>query len=435
MKNKKVIRNIFIKSLSLAIIFPFVMLLLYDLPPIPPLAEAIFDSALLIMLIAPMCYFFLARPLILHINERKLAEEKLKNAHDNLENHVKERTSELEQKITEQNKSEEKISHMAYHDQLTGLPNRRLLIDRLNQVIARGDRQNKLAALLFLDIDHFKFIYDTLGHVKGDEVLKDVAKRLKKCIRKSDTIARHGGDEFTILVQDLDKVEDVTNVIEQIFASFEAPFITEEQNFFLTVSMGVSIYPSDGEDAEILLKSADIALYNAKDEGRNTYQLFSSSMKESAIKRISIENKLRGAIEKEEFVLHFQPQVNFKTNEVVGVEALLRWQDSESGLITPGEFIPLEDTGLIIPIGEWVLRTACEQNKLWQENGLKPVNMSVKVFTRQFMQKDFIKKVDGILRETKLNPKYLELELTESILIEDVESTLKILHDLKNLGA
>ena len=295
--------------------------------------------------------------------------------------------------------------------------------------------KKKLAALLFLDLDHFKFINDTLGHVKGDEVLKDVLKRLKKCIRKSDTIARHGGDEFTILVQDLDKVEDVTNVIEEIFASFEAPFITEEQNFFLTVSMGVSIYPSDGEDAEILLKSADIALYNAKkDEGRNTYQLFTSSMNESAVKRISIENKLRGAIEKEEFVLHFQPQVNFKTNEVVGVEALLRWQDSESGLINPGEFIPLEDTGLIIPIGEWVLRTACEQNKLWQENGLKPVNMSVKVSMRQFMQKDFVKIVDGILRETKLNPKYLELELTESILIEDVESTLKILHDLKDLG-
>jgi diguanylate cyclase (GGDEF)-like protein/PAS domain S-box-containing protein len=337
--------------------------------------------------------------------------------------------------ITERKRSEEKIEHMAYHDQLTGLPNRSLLLDRVNQVLDREGRQRKLAAILFFDLDRFKYINDSLGHAAGDELLKAVADRLKKCIRKSDTIARHGGDEFTILIQDLSKIEYITNVIEDIFAAFEAPFNLDRQEFYITISMGVSIYPNDGKDAEALLKNADIAMYRAKEEGRNTYQFFTSAMHESATARLNLEHKLRKAIEKEEFLLHYQPQVDITTGEVVGMEALLRWQDPKEGLIPPGDFIPLaEDTGLIVPIGDWVLHTACTQNKMWQERGLKPVTMSVNVSMRQFKQKDFVDTVKRTLKETNLNPGYLELELTESLLMDDIESVIKKLHELKALG-
>ena len=337
--------------------------------------------------------------------------------------------------ITERKRAEEKIEHMAYHDQLTGLPNRGLLIDRINQVLDRGGRQSKLAVILFLDLDRFKYVNDSLGHAAGDALLKAVAERLKKSTRKADTVARHGGDEFTILIQDLSKVEYITNVIEKIFAAFEAPFNLKGQKFFITISMGVSIYPNDGENAEVLLKNADIAMYRAKEEGRNTYQFFTNSMQESATARLNLEYKLRKAIEKEEFVLHYQPQVDTTTGDVIGMEALLRWQDPEKGLIPPGEFIPLaEDTGLIVPIGDWVLHTACTQNKMWQERGLKPVTMSVNVSMRQFKQKDFVSIVRRTLKETNLNPRYLELELTESLLMDDIESVIKKLHELKALG-
>ena len=337
--------------------------------------------------------------------------------------------------ITERKQAEEKIEHMAYHDQLTGLPNRILLTDRINQVLARGRRQSNLAVILFLDLDRFKFINDSLGHDAGDKLLKAVAERLKKSTRKSDTLARHGGDEFTILIQDLSKIEYITNLIERVFTAFEAPFNLEGRKFFITISMGVSIYPNDGEDAEALLKNADIAMYRAKEEGKNSYQLFTNAMHENTTARLNLEYKLRKAIEKEEFVLHYQPQVDITTGEVIGMEALLRWQDPKEGLIPPGNFIPLaEDTGLIVPIGEWVLRTACIQNKMWQERGFKPVTMSVNVSMRQFKQKDFVDIVKVTLKETNLNPQYLELELTETILMDDVESVIKKLHELKALG-
>jgi diguanylate cyclase (GGDEF)-like protein/PAS domain S-box-containing protein len=337
--------------------------------------------------------------------------------------------------ITDRKRAEEKIEHMAYHDQLTGLPNRSLLMDRINQVLERGHRQSNFAAILFLDLDRFKYINDFLGHAAGDELLKDTAERLKKSVRKSDTLARHGGDEFTILIQDLRKVEYITNVIENVFAVFEAPFNLKGRKFFLTVSMGVSIYPNDGEDAGALLKNADIAMYRAKEGGRNTYRLFTNAMHENAIARLNLEHKLRKAIEKGEFLLHYQPQVDIATGEIIGVEALLRWQDPKEGLILPGKFIPFaEDTGLIVPIGEWVLRTACTQNKMWQDKGMKPIGIAVNISMCQFKQKDFVSIVKRILKETNLNPRYLELELTESILMDDAESVIKRLHELKALG-
>jgi diguanylate cyclase (GGDEF)-like protein/PAS domain S-box-containing protein len=339
------------------------------------------------------------------------------------------------QDITERKQAVESIVHMAYHDLLTGLPNRALLTDHLCLMLAAAQRRKILAAVLFIDLDRFKLINDTMGHSKGDEVLKAVAARLKKRTRESDTLARQGGDEFILLVQGLDRVEDITKVAENIFSALKEPFKYEGNIFSITVSMGVSIYPNDGEDADTLIKNADIAMYAAKDEGRNNFQLYNASMNESIAKRLRLENKLRKALDNDEFLLHYQPQVDSTSGEVIGIEALVRWQDPKEGLISPGEFIPIaEDTRLIIPIGEWVLRTACAQNKMWQDEGLKQMTMSVNISTHQFTQKDFITTVERILQETKLDPKYLELELTESIIMEGIETTIERLHALKAMG-
>ncbi|MCP3677522.1 MAG: EAL domain-containing protein [Deltaproteobacteria bacterium] len=339
------------------------------------------------------------------------------------------------QDITERKVAEERMEHMAYHDPLTGLPNRALLIDHLCLALAAAQRHKLLAAVLFIDLDRFKLINDTMGHSKGDEVLNVVAARLKKCTRKSDTLARQGGDEFILLVQELDRVEDITKVAETIFSALKEPFKVEKDIFSITVSMGISIYPNDGEDADTLIKNADIALYAAKDEGRNNFQLYNASMNESITKRLRLENKLRKALENEEFLLHYQPQVDSTSGEVIGTEALVRWQEPEEGLIPPGEFIPVaEDTRLIVPIGEWVLRTACAQTRMWQKRGLKQVTMAVNISTHQFNQKDFVDTVERILKETDLDPKYLELELTESIIMTDIETTIETLHALKAMG-
>jgi diguanylate cyclase (GGDEF)-like protein/PAS domain S-box-containing protein len=337
--------------------------------------------------------------------------------------------------VTERKQFEETIQNMAYHDQLTGLPNRLLLIDRFNQILARGQRYKLYAAFFFLDLDRFKVVNDTLGHAMGDTLLKAVGERLKQCIRESDTVARIGGDEFTILLQDIKRAEDVPKVAEKIFSIFDAPFDLKGQELFVTTSMGVSIYPIDGNDSECLFKNADIAMYRAKSEGRNNYQLYTPAMNVKATERLTLENKLRKAIENEEFLLHYQPQVDINTNELTGIEALVRWLEPERGLVPPGEFIPLaEETGLIVPIGEWVLRTACKNNKIWQDRGLKPIIIAVNLSMRQFKQKNLVDIVSSTLEETSLDPKYLELELTESIIMEDTESAIEILRELKAMG-
>lgn len=360
---------------------------------------------------------------------------KLRELYRNLEKKVEERTRELTMEIAERKKFEETIRHMAYHDHLTGLPNRLLLTDRLNQVLARGRWHKRIAAVLYLDLDRFKDINDTLGHPMGDELLKAVAERLVKCLRGGDTVARQGGDEFTMLLQDVNRIDDVTVVIEKILSSFVLPFTISGHEIFLTTSIGISIYPDDGDIAETLLKNADIAMYQAKEEGRNKYRLFTPAMNEKLAKRLDLENRLRKAAEKEEFLLYYQPEVDINTGEVIGIESLLRWQEPERGLTLPGEFIPFaEDSGLIVPIGEWVMRTACTQNRVWQERGLKPVSIAVNLSMRQFRQKNFLDTVARILKETGLDPKYLDLELTESVLMDDVESVIDILNKLKAMG-
>ncbi len=337
--------------------------------------------------------------------------------------------------ITERKKAEETISHMAYHDYLTGLPNRRLLIDHINQALAKSRRQGFAVALLFLDLDRFKYINDTLGHGAGDEYIKSVAEKLKKCVRESDTISRLGGDEFVILVQDLKKAEDSIRVVEKTVLALKEPVNVRDQELFLTASVGISVYPDDGEDAETLLKNADAAMYRVKEEGGSGYQFYTRALSEKLAAKVKLEHSLRRAIEKEEFLVYYQPQVDIDTGEVIGMEALVRWQEPERGIVSPGEFIPTaEETGLILPIGEWVLRTACAQNKVWQEKGLKPISMAVNLSMRQFKQKDLTDRVVGILKETGLAPEYLELELTESMMMKDVEPTLRVLNGLKAMG-
>ncbi len=369
-----------------------------------------------------------------------LAEEfnrmasKLGDLTKNLEKKVDERTKELRKEIAERKKSEETIRYMAYHDYLTGLPNRLLLIDRMNQILARERWHRRLAAVIFLDLDRFKNVNDTLGHQAGDEILKTVARRLTRCLRDGDTVARQGGDEFTILLQDVKRIEDVTKVIEKIFSAFEEPFRIEGREIYLTVSMGISIYPDDGEDAETLLRNADIAMYQAKEEGKNNYRFFTPAMNERILRRLDLEGRLRKAVENEEFVLHYQPEVDLKTGEIRGMEALIRWQDPERGLVSPSEFISLaEDTGLITPIGEWALRSACRCNKAWQESGLRAVSVAVNISMRQFRHKNFARRIEGILKDTGLDPRYLELELTESIVMEDAASVIGLLHELKSM--
>ncbi len=337
--------------------------------------------------------------------------------------------------ITERKRSEETIRHMAYHDHLTGLPNRLLLLDHINQVLARGRRHKIAAAVLLFDLDRFKNINDSLGYAAGDELLKGVAERIKSCTRASDTISRLGGDEFAILTQDINRAEETARVAERIFSIFREPFNIRGHGLFITASIGISIYPEDGTDAETLLKNAGIAMYGAKKEGRFNYMLYTPAMNEKAVEKLKLENRLRKAIEKNEFMLYYQPQVDINTGAVIGIEALVRWQEPERGVILPGEFIPLaEDTGLIVPIGEFVLRTACAQNKIWQDRKLRPVSVAVNLSARQFKQKNFVDKVAGILEETGLDPKYLELELTESVLMEDVETNMEILRELKAMG-
>jgi diguanylate cyclase (GGDEF)-like protein/PAS domain S-box-containing protein len=337
--------------------------------------------------------------------------------------------------ITERKKAEAKFLHLAFHDPLTGLANRTLLMDHLEQAIAMAKRHKQFVAVLFLDLDRFKLINDTIGHIKGDDILKAVAARLEKHTRKSDTLARQGGDEFTVVVRGLDRIEDIPKVTDNFFSVFNEPFSVAGEHVSFTVSMGISVYPNDGEDAGTLIKNADLALYEVKDEGRNNYKLFNASMNKSIVKRLALESKLRSALEGNEFLLHYQPQVYIDSGEVAGIEALVRWDSPGHGLVPLGDFIPLaEDTGFIVPIGEWVLRQACAQNKSWQDKGLKPVTIAVNISMRQFRQDDFVSTVERVLKETGLAPKFLELELTESIASHDMDATLKTLGELKALG-
>jgi diguanylate cyclase (GGDEF)-like protein/PAS domain S-box-containing protein len=325
--------------------------------------------------------------------------------------------------------------YSAQHDLVTDLPNRSLLNDRITQSIAMALRNNRSIGILFLDLDHFKYINDSLGHAIGDQLLQCVSKRLQTSVRGSDTVSRQGGDEFVILLSEITHPEHAATSANKILHSLSIPCSVDGHDLHIDGSIGISIYPADGQDAETLIKNADTAMYCAKESGRNNFQFFTAEMNLKSVQRQSLESSLRRAIERDEFLLHYQPKVNLVTGEITGVEALIRWQQPDRGLVPPAQFVPIaEDCGLILPIGRWVLREACRQACEWQAAGIPFKRISVNVSAAEFRDKDFVKRVANTLAETGLDACYLDLELTEGVLMADAESTCAILHDLKYTG-
>jgi len=337
--------------------------------------------------------------------------------------------------FTDRKRMEEIIKHQASHDPLTGLPNRILFLDRLKHEMSQARRNGKKFAVLFLDLDRFKDINDTLGHDAGDQLLKDVASRLRDSARESDTISRIGGDEFNILLTDIGQVEDVSVVARKIIAVLQRPFVIADNDFHVTGSIGISIYPDDNQGIEALLKCADIAMYHAKERGRNNYQFYDHSINRKTLERLKLENSLALALKRGEFVLHYQPQIDTATRKVTCIEALIRWNHPELGLLHPAHFVSLaEDTGLIVPIGEWVLRTACTQNKAWQDAGYPEICVTVNLSYRQLRQPGLMEMVPRTLRESGLDPKWLDLEITENTAMRDIDYTTPALMALTEMG-
>jgi diguanylate cyclase (GGDEF)-like protein/PAS domain S-box-containing protein len=327
------------------------------------------------------------------------------------------------------------MTYSAQHDLVTNLPNRLLFKDRVSQSIALAKRQNRSIAVIFLDLDRFKHINDSLGHATGDKVLQSVSKRLVGCVRASDTVSRQGGDEFVVLLSEIAYPEAAAASANKILLSLTAPHSIGGQDLHVDASIGISIYPEDGEDAETLIKNADTAMYHAKERGRNNFQFFKAEMNLKAVERQSIEVDLRRALERKEFLLYYQPKVNLDTGEITGVEALIRWQHPDRGLLLPGQFVPIaEDCGLILQIGRWVLREACRQARAWQDAGLPPMRIAVNVSPVEFRDTGFVEGVRTALLKTGLEARYLDLELTEGVLMENAESTASALHELKSMG-
>ncbi len=337
--------------------------------------------------------------------------------------------------ITERKQAEYEIQQLAYYDTLTGLPNRALFRDRLNQALAQASRDSRQVGVLFLDLDRFKEVNDTLGHSTGDELLKAVAGRLENCMRRSDTVSRLGGDEFVLSLSSMTLDEDIATIAQKIQNALAEPLLIDGQELFSTCSIGIAIYPTDGEDVDTLLKNADIAMYQAKEQGRNNYQFFSRETNVKAVERLLLETSMRHALERNEFFLYYQPQVNLITGRIIGMEALLRWRHPDLGLLSPAKFIPLaEESGLIIPIGEWVLRAACARTKAWQDAGGLPLRVAVNLSGYQFRQSNLVEMVEEVLGETGLDPRCLELELTESAIMDSPERAAMTLRRLKELG-
>jgi diguanylate cyclase (GGDEF)-like protein/PAS domain S-box-containing protein len=327
------------------------------------------------------------------------------------------------------------MTHSAHYDVVTNLPNRLLLNDRITQSISLAHRQSRPFAVLFLDLDHFKKINDSLGHAAGDELLQSISKRLSGCVRASDTVSRQGGDEFAVLLPEITHAEDAAKCASKIITAFHAPHIIGGRSVHIGASIGISLYPKDGVDAETLIKNADMAMYHAKERGRGNFQFFEAEMNLKAVERQSMESELCRALKENEFLLHYQPKVNLETGEITGVEALIRWEHPDRGLVLPSQFVPIaEDCGLIIPIGRWVMREACTQARAWQDAGLRHLRMAVNVSAVEFRERGFVENVRTILSDTGLEARYLVLELTERVLMANAKSTAAVLDELKAMG-
>ena len=374
-----------------------------------------------------------ARMMLIRINrdlEEKIKEETCKRIELFQKNNQK--LLESAEKLEEQKAV---FQHLAHYDTVTDLPNRVLFRDRLEHAIDKANRNSTKLALLFMDLDHFKEINDSLGHQVGDEVLKIVADRLQEKLRGSDSIARLGGDEFTVLIENVKHSFRVAGIAQKLAQSIKGPITVKNHELYLSASIGISLYPDDGNDAETLLKYADAAMYSAKNDGRNTYHFFAKEMTDKAHERLMIEAGLRHALEEEEFALYYQPQISSKTGELKGLEALIRWNHPEMGLMTPGQFIPLaEATGLIIPMGEWVLRTAALQAIVWHEDGLNPTRISVNFSVKQLQHKDIVHMIKNILLESRCKPNWLELEITESYTMQNPNHSIALLERIRDIG-
>ena len=337
--------------------------------------------------------------------------------------------------LSSNKQTKEKLNHLAYHDALTDLPNQVLFKDRLKQAIALSRRNDQMQAVLLLNLDRFKTINDSLGYASGDRLLQSVAQRLTSCVRECDTVARFGSDEFAILLTQIPRAQDAANAARAIKQSLDQAFLFEDQEIFVRSSIGISLYPQDGRDTGGLLKTAGVALDRAKAQGGNNYQFYTAGGTTRALKQLILESNLRPGLERSEFFVQYQPQVAIHDFNLVGMEALVRWQHPSLGLLYPSEFINLaEESGMIISLGEWVMRTACAQNKVWQDAGLAPMRLSVNFSARQFQQPTFITDVAQILKDTNLDPRWLELELTESSIMKDPEQAIEKLHELKLMG-
>ena len=336
--------------------------------------------------------------------------------------------------VTERRKSERENYRLAHFDHLTNTPNRFLLRDRLKQNLAQGAREGQKVAVLFIDLDRFKAVNDTLGHLAGDQLLKIVGHRLKKCVRDMDTVGRYGGDEFVVILYGIASNDDPAVFANRILDSLARPTRLDGKHFVNSASIGIAIYPADGHDEETLLRNADTAMYVAKEFCCNSYQYFSAEMATSALEKSEIEKNLRHALRHDELSLVYQPQFDLAHNRITGFEALVRWNHPEKGIILPSQFIPVaEETGLILPLGEWVLRTACEQAKAWQDAGIPVLRMAVNISARQFARHDFLEMVGNILLETGFEAQFLEIELTETTVMERIHDTITTLIDLKLL--
>ena len=365
------------------------------------------------------------------IAETKGAEKKIHA----LNSELMKMNDELRRELFERENYEKVLLHQANHDSLTGLPNRQLLFDRLNQAIAYVDRNSNMLALMLIDLDSFKPINDTLGHIAGDALLKEVAGRLQACLRKYDTVARFGGDEFVLIVNDMPDIHDIVRFADKVLDMFQRPFDILGKPVCATASIGIAIYPLQSTSTDSLLKMADTAMYQAKSDGGNVYRFFTESMSIKQDRRALLENKLKAALEREEYLAHYQPRIDVATRKIIGMEALMRWQPIDEQLAYPADFFSiLEESGMIVPVGEWLLEKICEQNRAWHDAGLPQLRVAVNISEKQFKQDDFADRVSKALSNSRLEPRFLEIELPEQIIMNNVSESISRLKKLKSTG-